>query len=481
MQEAPADGQADAATRREAARRRWAVYGLLIAVAVGQMTGRLMAVDSVDLTRLESYRIEGRLDELREQLAARGVGGEAAEARLAARRAELEEKLRLRRPFLSSNDRSRWLAVRALVEHGTFAIDEVLKEPTWDSIDIVQHPDRQGVPRLYSSKPPLLYTLLAGEYWLIHQATGATLGTHPYAIGRAMLFTTNVLPLALMMAIVAGLAERLFDRLGVYDDWPRMFVVACATLGTLLTPFAVVLNNHVVAAVSAAVALYAWARVRLDGDTRPRWFALAGLAAAFTAANELPALSLLVFLGLLLLCRCPRPTLQAFAPAALLVVAAALATNYAAHGSLRPPYMHRGGAQPGASGYDAGDDWYRFTYEVNGRQRQSYWSAPRGVDRGEASWAVYALHTLVGHHGVFSLTPVWLLSIAGAIYTAARGRAEQRELAGLVLALTVVCLAFYIGRPQVDRNYGGMTSGLRWMLWFTPLWLAVMPPAIARL
>ena len=45
---------------------------------------------------------------------------------------------------------------------------------------------------LYSSKPPLLATLMAGEYWLINHVTGATLGEHPYEIGRFMLVTINV-------------------------------------------------------------------------------------------------------------------------------------------------------------------------------------------------------------------------------------------------------------------------------------------------
>ena len=52
--------------------------------------------------------------------------------------------------------------------------------------------------------------------------------------------------------------------------------------------------------------------------------------------------------------------------------------------------------------------------------------------------------------------------------------------AGVAL-LTAVCLVFYIGlRPQQDRNYGGMTSAFRWMLWFAPLWLLVMLPGADR-
>ena len=459
------------------ARRRWTIYWLLIALAVGQSTGRLMAVNSIDLERIEANRINKRLDEFRDRLQQQGKPADEVDRLMADRRTELREKLRLERPFLSSNDRSRWLAIRALVEHGTFAIDEVLKEPTWDSIDMVQHPNRAGVPRLYSSKPPLLATLLAGEYWIIHKLTGATLGTHPYAIGRAMLFTINILPMALMLWLIAATVERVFDQAAepAIGDWPRLFIVAAAAFGTMLAPFVVVLNNHLVAAVSVSIVLYAWARIRIDDDLRLRWFALAGLAAAFTAATELPALALLVFLCGWLMLRHPGPTLKAFVPAAMVVVGAFFATNYAAHNTLAPPYMHRSEKNPE-------DNWYQFTYERNGRERTSYWSNPTGIDRGEPSRAVYAWHVLVGHHGIFSLTPVWLLSFAGMGMWLARSDSAKRELAALTLALSVICLVFYIVlREQVDRNYGGMTSGFRWMFWFAPLWLTTMAPAVGWL
>jgi hypothetical protein len=37
-------------------------------------------------------------------------------------------------------------------------------------------------------------------------------------------------------------------------------------------------------------------------------------------------------------------------------------------------------------------------------------------------------------------------------------------------------LAFYIGQPQIHRNYGGTTCGMRWLFWLAPLWLVVMLP-----
>jgi hypothetical protein len=467
---APRLDSGDRADANARARLRWGVYLVLIAVAVGNMTGRLLAVNSVDKAALEAYRINERLGSERSRLQVEGVAGQELEQRLGDLEARLRRELRLQRPFLSANDRSRWMTIRSLVEHGTYEIDAIVGQPTWDTIDMVQHEGRDGERHLYSSKPPLLATLLAGEYWLIHRLTGATLAEHPYEIGRAMLVTVNILPLVLMYFVLA----RLVERLGT-SDLGRVFVMAAATMGTFLNTFAVVLNNHIVAAVSAAVTVYLLVRITADGERRWHYFFLAGLAAAFTAANELPALTLLVFVGLIVLWHAPRQTLAAFVPGAVIVAAAFFGTNWVAHHSLKPPYMYRSQTNPK-------ENWYHYTYTVDGRERQSYWIDPRGIDRGEPTKAMYALHTLVGHHGIFSLTPVWLLSFVGMLMWLAAPDWTRRELALLVTAITLICLVFYIGlRPQADRNYGGMTSAFRWVFWLTPLWLVTMVPAADRL
>ncbi len=452
------------------ARLRWGVYLVLIAVAVGNMTGRLLAVNSVDKVQLEEFRIRERVNAERAELAAEGLTGDELDQRLAASEARIRAALRLQRPFLSANDRSRWMTVRSLVERGTYEIDAILEEPTWDSIDMVQHRGRDGQPHQYSSKPPLLATIVAGEYWLIHRFTGATLGDRPYEIGRVLLVTINILPLILMYMLLA----RLVERFGT-TDWGRIFVMAAATLGTFLNTFAVTLNNHIPAAVSAAVAVYAVVRISYDGERRWRYFVLAGVAAAFAAACELPALTLLGFVALMLLWRAPRETIIAFVPAVAIVVAAFFATNWIAHNDLKPPYMHR-------SETDPDDNWYLYTYTVNGRERQSYWHDRQGIDVGEPTKGVYALHALVGHHGIFSLTPIWLLSVWGVGSWLLSRDGQRRELALLIGAVSVICLVFYLGmRPQEDRNYGGMTSAFRWMFWCAPLWLVVMLPAADRL
>ncbi len=451
------------------AQLRRGIYLLLIALTVGNMTGRLLAVNSVNRAEREKQLIAQELKEIRKTLKQQGLSDEQIQARLAEERVRVSSELQLQRPFLSANDRSRWLAVRALVEQGTFAIDGVVDRRLWDTIDMVQHQGRDGQLHLYSSKPPLLMTLIAAEYWVIYNLTGMSLATHPYVVGRLMLVTINILPMVLMLALVARLVEKLGST-----DWGKVFTVASAAFGTMLLPFAVVLNNHLIAAVSASVALYSLVRIKYDGETRVRYFALVGIAGAFTAANELPALAFLAWLALMLWGVDRRAWLIGFLPAAAIVAVAFFATNYAAHESLRPPYMHRSETNPE-------DNWYDYSFTVEGVTRQSYWNDRQGIDRGEPSRAVYALHVLVGHHGIFSLTPIWLLSMCGLMMWMRQPEPCRRQLAWGIAALTVVCLVFYIGfRPQHDRNYGGMTSGFRWMFWFAPLWLIAMLPAVDR-
>jgi hypothetical protein len=393
-------------------------------------------------------------------------------------------------PLLSANDRSRWATVRALVDHGTYELDEVIfddaaqtkRNREWYSIDMVRHRGADGREHYYSSKPPLLATLIAGKYWLVKQCTGITLGEHPFYAARILLITTNVIPLALFFLLLASLVER-FGR----TDWGRLYAMVCATFGTFLTTFGVTLNNHLPAAISVAVAVWAALAIWRDGERRWPLFAVCGFFAAFAVTNELPALSLFAVLGAALLWRSPSRTLLAFLPAAGIVAAGFFGTNQIAHGTWRPPYSHRHDgplmttvSDVSADQLDAGrsargrcaalsdagiplsdqttieprltaEGW--VLWDPAGHQRlalvmdgpvlrvhqwgdwyeyeRSYWLPGRksGVDLGEPSRAVYAMNVLVGHRGIFSLTPIWLLSAAGAGYWLVQRHARMRGFA----------------------------------------------------
>jgi hypothetical protein len=492
-------------------------------------------------------------------------------------------------PFQSANDRSRWATIAALVDYRTYRIDhfQQLRDPqtnrrVWQSIDRVRHRGRDGRIHDYSSKPPLLPTLIAPLYAGWKSLTGIGIQERPLLVGRVLLAMVNLPLLGLTLYCLVRLILRTCR-----GPQAALLLAAMTAWGTYLLPFAISLNNHLPAAAATALTMLLLERQARRGGRIAAMF-FSGLAASFAVANELPALSLLPLAGLIALAIDWRATLAGFVPGVLLVAAGFFATNWLAHQSLRPPYAHRGlgdaiaaapAAEDGTRGPAPGtapeteppaaarlgraelalientlgiaaeeirvsdsresgrwridtpvatyaltrgegeitlhhwDDWYDYP--------GTYWSPDklRGVDRGEPSRVVYALQMLVGHHGIFSLTPFWLLSLWGAGHWLA-GRADRDSsrsltrrdagaddsgvgesagdtklerpecpaferfrwsLACAACLVTVVCIVFYLMRPEIDRNYGGVSVCFRWLLWQIPLWLFLAIPAVERL
>ncbi len=450
--------------------------------------------------------------------------------------------------FLSANDRSRWCTVAALVEHGTYTIDQQIEishpihrnRRPWGTIDKVRHTGANGKLHYYSSKPPLFPTMVAGVYKLMHLSTGLTMTAQPIYVPRIILAIVNLPMLAIFLLSTAWGIERICSSV-----WAKSTGVAATCFGTMVLPFTVSLNNHLPAVACSALvmAIYLWAADR-DTDQRPiAWWvwAVAGLAASFAAANELPALSMATF-WFVLFAYFFRRSIVPFAIGAAVVTVASFGTNWIAHQSLRPAYAHRGvGAMITAVDevsvgttlsqkaelqrilgdlglIDAGasftvepsdepnrlriqsggrlfalvrsgdvwqlahwDDWYEYpgTYWRDGNRR--------GVDRGEPSRLRYFIQMTIGHHGIFSLSPIWLLLPFGFAISITKKFSRPgfgsafTWMSAAVLISTLVCIAFYISRPTIDRNYGGVSVCFRWLLWFAPMWLVMISTALDRM
>jgi len=385
-------------------------------------------------------------------------------------------------PTHGDNDRSRWDTVRALVDHGTYVVGHretdplaktyrdtgIITEDGWKTIDKVLRPDTQD---FYSSKPPFLATVVAGEYWLLKRVFGWSITDERWQIVRSILLTINWLPLLIYLFLLS----RLLDMYGK-TDWGPIYVLAAACFGTLLTNFANTFNNHSIATYSALFALYPALRIWSARESKNVLFLAAGFFAAFTAACELPATAFALVLFLILLLRSPWRTLLFFVPAAAIPAAGFLWTNYLAVGQIRPAYSEFGGP------------WYEF--------EGSHWKINPNETKHGIDWAYqvesradYAFNMFFGHHGLLTLSPIYLLALAGMIYglvcMVRRARSDTNSaavswpgmIAVLALVLTIIVAGFYIfGVNERNRNYGGWTSGLRWLMWLTPFWLLTMLP-----
>jgi hypothetical protein len=466
-------------------------YVLLIAVAAAAATGRILsALRAYDP---DLYRPEGAAGDNRPAWPRTRPGAW---------------------PTFGSNDRSRFDAVRALVDDGTWVIGRrdknvvlasapvplgasnvldfttlyaaaraaridsdrgIVTEDGWFTVDRVLNPETL---EFYSTKPPLLTAMAAGEYWLLKKTLGWSIVRDKNCVVRTIVWTFNVPLLIVYLLLLARLAE----RWGA-SDWGRLYVVVAACFGTLLTPFLITFNNHTVGTCSALIALYAAVRIlsrpkEESRETRPiphwGWFALAGLFAGFTAANETPAAAFAVGLLLVLGLRYPMRILLALVfavmpPAALEVV------NYLELHQWSLAYSEFGGP------------WYQYEgsnwLNIPGATR-------RGIDFARAQGEThlqYAFHLLLGHHGWFSLAPVNLLGFAGMAFGLTRLLRPRRsksdegdpmrlwcEMAAASLLLSAVVFVFYVFKSD---NYGGVSAGPRWLMWLAPLWLLAMLPA----
>ena len=414
--------------------------------------------------------------------------------------------------MFSSNDRSRWAMVHALVDHGTFAIG-VREERTgetppykdtgneiifnrdtgkWKSLDIVLRPDTN---EFLSSKPPLLSVLVAGLYWVLKTLFGWTLVTHPFLVVRTILLIVNLLPFAIYLILI----DRWLNRYAVHE-WTRLVVLAAAAFGTIVTPFLITLNNHTSSppsrspmfAVDAVLAIHhaapgPTAGCRVPSTALPPFSVSGhGVSPRSLPPNEMPALS-------------PSPSASsrfwASRPTGricgLLGVARSagrprwwrrryyFGTNYAEMGQLRPAYAEFGQASGG---------WYDYP--------GSYWKQPQAPGRSATGIDFARMHETWADVRVQRPRRPSRLFFADADL-APRGRRHVRLAAATVAkrrGLTLPwfdCVPFGDGGDHGRRhrllpvyksdNYSGWSNGLRWLMWLTPLLLLTMIPSVDRL
>ena len=360
-------------------------------------------------------------------------------------------------PLQSANDRSRWCTVWSLVERGTYSIDEIVSVNSWDTIDKVRH---EG--HIYSSKPPFLSTLIAGVVIPVQSMTGWSFKTNFLALTRTVLVLFNVLPMLFVLALWMNLLREYSS-----STFTRFFLLATAALGTLISPFLLTLSNHAPAAIGMFVSLYGILRIhsasRNQQQTHGAWFAIVGFSAAWTCCLELPAAIWGLWSFIWLAKLDSRRTCVWYIPAALVPLGFFFATNIICTGDIKPFYLSYGTE--------------KYVFEADGIP--SYWADPKGLDTNADSFGVYLIHCLVGHHGIFSLTPVFLLMIPGWLF-AIRKSTNDDTLKPLIQTggvITLIVLAFYLTRFD-NYNYGGNSVALRWLLWLIPFWLVTLIPVL---
>lgn len=414
----------------------------------------------------------------------------------------------------------------------------------WQTIDKVQHIGADGQLRFYSSKPTLFPTMLAGVYRGVKWVTGKNITDDTLLIVRVMLLLVSAIPWAVFLYFVARMINTVpvRDWARYYVLACAGFGTYLSTFSNSLNnhlpaAISVMISLFCVGEIirkrdSAHWSLYLWcglfgAFAAANELPALSFFAFVGLLCGLKSVRKtfvafVPAASLVAagFFGTNYLAHGEwRP---AYSHRGDGYVAAVVQGDFAddLNASRLPGPIREAakksfefefptieiGAWPSTSKEETRwvvrdqvsatqfsvvqvkkdnfeirhwDNWYDYP--------NSYWLASNAdqksaVDRGQQSLELYAFHILFGHHGIFSLTPIWIIGFAGmfSLMFGAKiaGRYQMRWLGLMGVSITLVVIAFYLARPPMDRNYGGVTSALRWLFWLAPIWLVSMLPVV---
>lgn len=336
-----------------------------------------------------------------------------------------------------TNPASRYATMDALVHDGTFAINNSVYSWTIDKVSL------DG--KLYSSKPPLLSTVGAGVYFLLNKTFRLSFRDDSR---RLAVYCMNLI-LALGPHLI--LLFYFYRLIGMFTKDALITVVMFAVIafGYLGVGYATSLNNHTLAATAVLVAFYYAYSLRAGFSDRRRDWVLAGVAAGLAPTLDFGAAFISFAIGIYLLSFDLRRTVTYFGIAAIPPMATHFALTYAISGGIAPIYLR--------------PELYHYA--------GSFWNAPIGFDGLNEPKHIYLFNILLGHHGLFSMTPLLLLAMIGLGLACRRQSPTppaKRAAAVLVGACLVTFIVFY---TATTRNYGGWCVGFRWFIPIMPLTL----------
>ena len=319
---------------------------------------------------------------------------------------------------VSWNDGSRFATVESLVDRHTVALDGS------PFLAIVGDWYRyRGTT--YSDKPPLLALSGAAVGFAIAPLGITFERNRPLAIYLVTLLTGG------LWYAIGCCYVYLFIRLPGFGQRRAYAIAALSGLATLSLPYATVLANHVPCGVAAIAGFYHAMRAR-ESDKHA---ALAGLFFALSYCFDATAVIFVAPAAVLMVGTAPRRWIVMLA-VGLPIVAAQVGYNVLVSGSIVPPALNKSlWLDPTLPLHAAA--WASFTPPTPLEHLQNFFNL------------------LVGGKGLFSYTPLALLSVYGlAVMVRSGGPARRLGIALALPAVTLFVLMLFFQNDATARNFG---------------------------
>lgn len=335
----------------------------------------------------------------------------------------------------SWNDGSRIAAIESLVDYSTFAIDRSLFLATGDKYFY------EG--DFYSTKPPIFALLSSGVYFVIH-----SLGFSFQSNYRATYYLLTILVIGGTSCLGGVYFYKILRRLQAPPLWADVLLFLIFT-STLILPYSTVFNNHTVSACLLIASFF----YLLKTQDNYNYSILSGFLLSLAGSIDF---AIFVFTPFWLFFLTSRKSRIRFIISCLPVITIYLLLNLYLTGSLIPAVLNSSLYDyPGSEFKDAA------TRSSAGFKWNDFLELAR-----------YAFRITLGNRGLFSYTPLLLLSIyAGIKNYCQKGFSCKKEyllIFSSVSTYIIFCIFF-------TSNAGGCSYGIRYLI--STIFLLYLPLA----
>lgn len=340
---------------------------------------------------------------------------------------------------LTWNDRSRFATIESL-SRGTLQIDQSTFL-TGDKVFARGH--------FFSDKPPFLSVFLAGAYKVI-SSVGINFQQHRAMTIYLLTLFASTIP---FISFFIYLGKQAWSKTNLSKN-KFLFLVGSLAVGTVLFPYATVLNNHLIAGVLCGImsVSFFYKNALVEKNKLLLFGLLAGLAITFDLAALFITVSFIFYLLFTSNQRSQRlKSTGIFLLGLTVPIFIHWLINRTITGDIWPASMHP----------------ELFNYPGSAFTQSNLTNAGLVVSSIK-SWLYYVYAMLGGRRGFLSLSPLIVVALGYILFIIANKQysASARLHALATLGSFVGVIGYY---SLYGRDFGGPTYAVRWLVILVPL------------
>lgn len=329
----------------------------------------------------------------------------------------------------SWNDASRMATIQSLVEHSSFIIDKSVFNGTGDKYYYENH--------FYSDKPPLLSLYGALYYFILKNVFNVSFANHYHLA----CYLVTLLTIGILTCIgLVYFYKILVEIFRIDQNWADLTTLTVGT-GTLVLPYAIVLNNHIVSGVLLLLSFYYLLKFENSEDNKIFNVALSGLLVSVAGCVDLNCFVFIPFAFVFFLLTKSLKSGLVFLLSCVPLIILFLWLNLYTSGSIIPPAMNQ------------------VLWDYPGSSFNQENLSGLATHKGILGILIYTFHMILGNRGLISHTPILLFSIFAIIVIFRNNYFRYKKEYLYVLTASLAFILIYIFKTV---NYSGYAFGIRW-------------------